>query len=161
MASASSVAREFVALSYAGDEPDPLTNLRLQKLLYYAQAWSFVVRGANLFPEAVQAWRHGPVVRRVYAAVPKGVKADVLGRKQFADAAPLTAEQSAFVRAVWETYREFSATKLAALTHDEDPWLDAWGDRPEGGTGSEVIPPESMADYFAKQPVPTRIAAHR
>ena len=52
-----SVAKELVRLSFAGDEKDPLTNLRLQKLLYYAQAWSLVLRESELFPEEIEAWR--------------------------------------------------------------------------------------------------------
>src|SRR5258708_40323860 len=67
-----SVAKELVRLSFAGDEKDPLTNLRLQKLLYYAQAWSLVLRESELFPEEIQAWRWGPVVPAVYDKLPDG-----------------------------------------------------------------------------------------
>ena len=64
MAKAVEVAR-FLAYLAANDvEPDYLTNLRLQKLLYYVQAWSLVLRkSADFFQERIEAWVHGPVVR--------------------------------------------------------------------------------------------------
>ncbi len=68
MSTALSVARELVRLSFENAEPDPLTGPRLQKLLYYAQAWSLAARGCCLFPEPIQARRGGPVVRAVRPA---------------------------------------------------------------------------------------------
>ena len=55
------VAKLLVELSLSGDEKDPVTNLRLQKLLYYSQAWSLVIRGSELFSDDIEAWCWGPV----------------------------------------------------------------------------------------------------
>lgn len=41
---------------------DSITNLKLQKLVYYAQAWAVTLLGRKLFEEKVEAWAHGPVV---------------------------------------------------------------------------------------------------
>ncbi len=49
-----SLAKELVKLSLAGEEGDPLTHFRLQKLLYYAQAWSVVLRETELFQEEIR-----------------------------------------------------------------------------------------------------------
>ena len=65
MARAEHVARYFLWLSVES-EPTPLTQLHLHKLLYYAQGWSLAAWGERLFDEAIQAWRHGPVVPSVY-----------------------------------------------------------------------------------------------
>jgi uncharacterized phage-associated protein len=134
-----SVAKEFVRLSYAGDEPDPLTHLRLQKLLYYAQAWSLVVRQSELFPEDVQAWRDGPVVPVVYHALPDGEGANAIPANHLADAPDPTPEDAEFVRRVWQAYNPYSALKLSAMTHEETPWLKAWGNRPRDGSGTVPI----------------------
>ncbi|MBY0228122.1 MAG: DUF4065 domain-containing protein [Gemmataceae bacterium] len=153
--SAASVAREFVKLSYAGKEPDPLTALRLHRLLYYAQGWSLAARGACLFPEPIQARRSGPEVRSVRPA-----RGSVVGPKEFADAPALDEEESAFVRAVWEACRAFSASRLAEATREEAPWRDAWGDRSDDD-GAAPIPLEAIADHFARQPVPGPVAGHK
>lgn len=47
-------------------EKQPITNLKLQKVLFYIQAKSFLMRGEPIFQDDIEAWRHGPVVRDVY-----------------------------------------------------------------------------------------------
>src|SRR5205823_14692025 len=93
-----SVAKELIRLSFAGDEKDPLTNLRLQKLLYYAQAWSLVLRESELFPEEIEAWRWGPVVPAVYNKLPDGQGASQIPADTFADAPEPPPEEPGLVR---------------------------------------------------------------
>ena len=150
MATALSVARELVKLSASGPEPDPLTGLRLQKLLYYAQGWSLSIQGANLFAEPIQARRTGPAIRAVQGALPRG--AEMASKKAFADAPPLKKEEAAFVNAVWEAYRPFSAGRLAEMMQAEVPWRDA---------DSEKIDDRALADWFDRQMVPAPLLAHR
>ncbi len=157
MADALSVAREFVRLSLAGTEPDPLTNLRLQKLLYYAQGWSLALRSADLFAEEIQAWRSGPVVGKVYRALPHGKKAVFIEEDQLRKAHDLLPEETALVKAVWETYRRYSATQLGELARNEAPWREGSVD----GGGAEVIPDQAVADHFDQQPVPAPLEAFR
>jgi uncharacterized phage-associated protein len=45
---------------------DGITHLKLQKLVYYAQAWSLALLDRPLFDEEVEAWAHGPVVETVF-----------------------------------------------------------------------------------------------
>jgi uncharacterized phage-associated protein len=153
-----SVAKELVRLSLSADEPDPLTNLRLQKLLYYAQAWSLVIRRSELFPEDIRAWQHGPVTPDVYQALP-GQGAACLTIEQFAGVPDLPAEEAEFVAALWRAYGGRSATQLSKLTHGEAPWRRAWGDRPSGARGDDEIDVGGMQDYFAARPVPGPLAA--
>jgi uncharacterized phage-associated protein len=152
-----SVAREFVLLSHAGDEPDPLTPSRLQKLLYYAQGWSLAVRESCLFPEKILATRHGPAVRQVR---PPRTPAGVVTRDGFAAAPPLSEEQKGFVRAVWNTYRGLSASRLADMARDEAPWRSARGGRTADDLAAPQISLESLADHFDRQLVPAPLAAH-
>ncbi len=153
-----SVAKELVKLSLAGDEQDPLTNLRLQKLLYYAQAWSLIIRESELFPEEIEAWRWGPVVPAVYRRLSDGQGANHVCTDQFAQAHDLAPEHAEFVRNVWEAYNPHSALELSRMTHKELPWLRAWGDRPADGTGSDPIRVEDMEEYFGKQAIPAPLA---
>ena len=45
---------------------DSITHLKLQKLIYYSQAWSLALNGIALFEEDFEAWAHGPVIPEVY-----------------------------------------------------------------------------------------------
>lgn len=148
-----SVAKELARLSLSGEEPDPLTNLRLQKLLYYAQAWSLIVRGSDLFPETIEAWRHGPVVPVVYHYC-KAKEQDFEGIPD------VPAPVREFLARFWEAYKGYSATALYQKTHKETPWIKAWGDRPADGSGNDPIDSVVMGDFFGAQPMPEPIAAY-
>ena len=58
MLKAIDVANFFVDLANS-DPDDCMTNLRVNKLLYFAQAWSVVRRNKPLFEEDMQAWKYG------------------------------------------------------------------------------------------------------
>ena len=53
-------------IHFAHEVGDPITNLKLQKLVYYAQAWYLALHGKRLFPAEFQAWVHGPVCHSLY-----------------------------------------------------------------------------------------------
>jgi uncharacterized phage-associated protein len=152
-----SLAKELVKLSLQGDESDPLTHFRLQKLLYYAQAWSLVLRETELFPEEIRAWTNGPVVQQVYRKLPDGRCATVVPRDAFDSAPDLEPEDAAFLKHFWDAYSGYSASELYRMTHSEMPWQKARKDRP---TGNAPIPLEYIEDYFSGQPVPAPLAAY-
>ena len=128
------------------DEPnggERLTNLKLQKLLYYQQGFHLAFFGTPLFAENVEAWMYGPVVPAVYdeysaygsSALPE-VKVPV----------SLSEDEEELFNEVYDAYREFSAIGLMNRTHSERPWLDAVPH--DRGT---VIIQESMMAYFKTQ----------
>lgn len=128
------------------DEPnggERLTNLKLQKLLYYQQGFHLAFFGTPLFAEDVEAWMYGPVVPAVYdeysaycsSALPE-VKEPV----------SLSENEEELFNEVYDAYREFSAIGLMNRTHSERPWLDAVPH--DRGT---VISQESMMSYFKTQ----------
>jgi uncharacterized phage-associated protein len=97
----------------------PMTAMKLQKLVYYAQAWSLVWDEAPLFREAIQAWDRGPVVWELYTAH-RGqfMVAEIPGRK------PASLPKNALenIQKVWDYYGKMSAQQLSDLTHLEQPW---------------------------------------
>lgn len=155
-----SVAKELVKLSLSGDEKDPLTNLRLQKLLYYAQAWSLILRESELFSDDLQAWRWGPVVPAVYRKLPDEMAANHIGPDAFADAPDLQGDEAEFVKRVWEAYNQYSALQLLKMAHEELPWRNAWGDRPADGSGDDPISIDDLDSFFGKQTVPAALAEY-
>ncbi len=119
---------------------DSITHLKLQKLLYYAQGFHVAMRdGIPLFPESILAWKHGPVVRRVYSHFSHCQHRSIDPKAEFyADAyAP---EDRELLEVVYATYGQFGATKLEHMTHEESPWLET--------PTNKVITLELLADYF-------------
>ena len=165
MPSALSVAKELTKLSLEGEEPDPLTNMRLQKLLYYAQAWSMIVRGSDLFPESLEAWKLGPVVPAVYRhckeheSETKSEKYRLLSLTDFDGIPDVTTPVDEFLANLWEAYKGYSASALYQKTHKETPWVVARGCLPPGTSSDAPIDPEVMGDYFNNETMPEAIAA--
>jgi uncharacterized phage-associated protein len=161
MSKAISIAKEFLRHSYSDVEVDPLTNLRLRKLLYYAQAWSLVLRERQLFPEELEAWRYGPVVREVYYQAPHGGGAEVILADALAEAPDALADEIDFVTAVWDAYKSESAIGLSISTHQELPWKTTWGKRPPEASGSDPIPIEVIEEFFGQRTIPAPLQAYR
>jgi uncharacterized phage-associated protein len=152
MARAKEVARFLIQVAANSDEPDYLTNLRLQKLLYYVQAWSLVMRGKPMFAERIEAWVHGPVVREVYGTYASNganvITPEAVGDEDF----DLAADEKEFVGSVWESYKGYSASKLREMTHQEDPWRNAReGYGPADNCNAEVTT-KSIREYFQDIP---------
>jgi uncharacterized phage-associated protein len=158
MPSALSVAKEFVRLAYEAEGDDPVTNLRLQKLLYYAQGWSLAARRSQLFPEYIRGWRNGPVVTEVWSKFTGGGGRQITP-DDVADVPDAPDPIKAFVGTVWESYKDYSAIGLVGLTHAETPWKKAWGDRPADGRGNDEVQLEDMEDYFCAREVPAEVRA--
>jgi uncharacterized phage-associated protein len=138
MTSALEVAHYFLAKQ---DEAagELITNLKLQKLVYYAQGFHLAVFDKPLFPEQIKAWEHGPVVPQLWHVYKD------YGSKPL----PLPDDVSAFDSAtrelldeVADVYGQFSAWRLRELTHSEPPWIEAFN------SPSKIVQRDSMRRYF-------------
>lgn len=128
------------------DEPnggERLTNLKLQKLLYYQQGYHLAAFGTPLFMEDVEAWMYGPVVPAVYDAFSQYGSSAL---PEVSDNFMLTEEEEGLFNEVYDAYREFSAIGLMNRTHSEAPWIEATPH--DRGT---VIPQSSMVAFFKTQ----------
>jgi uncharacterized phage-associated protein len=104
-----------------------LSNKKLQKLLYYSQAWHLVLfDGKALFNEPIQAWIHGPAIPRVYGHFKEFVMGDIVrGVDVVSLSSHLTETERKFLDEIWKLYSGFDASYLEALTHREEPWQKA------------------------------------
>lgn len=127
--------------------PGDVSTIKLQKLVYYAKAWSLVWDEDPLFPERVEAWANGPVVPSLFALhrgqffAPKSI----LG----ANTENLTQDQKETIDIVLDSYGEKSPQYLVALSHSERPWIDARGDCPAGQRCTAEITDASIAEYYS------------
>jgi uncharacterized phage-associated protein len=120
--SANQIANYFLGLvdTEAGDT---MTNLKLQKLLYYAQGYHVASFGKPLFPEGIEAWVHGPAIPAVYRRFKHcGYNPiDVTG----ITAPELDTETREFLDQIWTLYGKYSAKYLEELSHRDVPWKEA------------------------------------
>ena len=141
------MANVYDVASYILKKQGSMTTWKLQKLVYYCQAWSLVWDDDQIFPEEIEAWANGPVVRELYNAHQGLFRIGVeeLGRGN-PDA--LTEGQADTVKVVLRFYAKNSPQQLSDLTHTEDPWRLARKGIPPNRRGSEIISKESMAEYY-------------
>ncbi|HBP4947611.1 TPA: SocA family protein [Pseudomonas aeruginosa] len=140
MPSSRDVAEYFLLLEGEGGE---ISNLKLQKLVYYAQGFSLALLGEPLFDEPIEAWMHGPVVRSLYQRFSKYGSNPIPPPGEFDDSV-LTRDQRRLIEEVFDVYGQYSAWKLRQLTHEEDPWRDNYVE----GEFSRKIPQDEMEHYF-------------
>lgn len=118
---------------------------KLQKLLYYCQAWHLVWEDEPLFRARIEAWANGPVVPAVYRKHRGRFRVDNWPE---GDASRLTAAEAESVKAVLDFYAKKSGFELSALTHREEPWRRARKGLAEGEPSHREITLESMLDYY-------------
>jgi len=121
-----------------------ISNLKLQKLVYYAQAWYIALHNNPLFEEDFEAWVHGPVIPSLYQ------KYKSFGWQPISeDVAPgLPKDVIEFLDEVAEEYFACDAYELEQMAHAEDPWNWARGDLAPDTPSNEVIKKEWMKDYY-------------
>lgn len=126
----------------------PTSTMKLQKLCYYAQAWSLVWDKAPLFAEDFEAWESGPVCPELYEKT-KGRHMvnvfDTYGGEQ-----DLSVNQKDTIDAIMEHYGEKNAQWLSQLTKTEDPWINAKRNASGGSGRPDIISKESMQEYYSR-----------
>lgn len=141
MQTADNVAKWFLLHNKAfgmGTDVEYLTNLKLQKLLYYAQGCYLALYDKPLFKEPILAWGYSPVVESVYDTY-KHNRYD--GIKEFeAPVKNFTETEESVLTQTYEAFGQYSAWKLVDMTHNETPWKST----PRG----EVIVVDEIRQYF-------------
>lgn len=140
MAKAYEVARYILGFSEP-DAGDAISNLKLQKLLYYVQGFHLAIFNEPLFEEPIKAWEHGPVVEEVYFRY-KDFGANAIVDESDIEFT-LSEPQKEMIADVYNVYGQFSAWKLRNMTHDEMPW----GTTPKNA----VISHEKLYQHFSAQ----------
>ena len=142
---ASDIAKKLIYKAQ-NDEPnggERLTNLKLQKLLYYQQGYHLAFFGTPLFDDNIEAWMYGPVVPSVYEKYSSYGSASL---PEVSNPISLSDDEEELLNEIYDAYREFSAIGLMNRTHREKPWIDAVPH--DRGT---IISLDSMRSYFITQ----------
>lgn len=122
-----------------------ITNLKLQKLLYYAQAWNLVFESEPIFRESIEAWVHGPVVPAVFRKF-RAYRWNAID----CNVTPTTdARVIGNLNLILDAYGHLSATQLEHLSHKEEPWRVARGSRPIDEPSNEIIERNVMQQFYS------------
>lgn len=139
-------------LAFANDVGQLITNLKLQKLVYYAQAWYLANYGKPLFDSDFQAWVHGPVIPDLYHEMkafgynPIIQPLDIKKIEKRFDADTLD-----FLKEVVDVYMPYEAYDLERMVHREQPWIQARDGCAPDEICTNMISKESMGEFYAKR----------
>lgn len=134
----------------------PVDAMKLEKLVYYSQAWHLAITDQPLFSDPIEAWRDGPVVDHLFQQH-KG-KYTV---SHWPTGEPRTIDDRGrrVVALVCRTYGQMTGTQLSELTHAEEPWRAARGSRPSNARSKKAIAHSTMARFYRAQKLGGRTAA--
>lgn len=134
-----------------GKDPKGLDNKKIQKLLYYAQAWNLVFNGKKIFPNKIEAWVHGPTVPEVYNTFRDfdfNHPHPEISEKDFNI---FTDKERKLLDTVWKVYGEYDSDYLEALTHSESPWREARKGLSPLDASKNVISEKRMKEYYEQR----------
>lgn len=138
-------------INFAREHGDYLTPLKLQKLMFYADAWHMVMNdGQELIPDPFEAWIHGPVVKSTYQRF-NHYRWNPISEEL---PAPMLAAQTVdFLDEVYKVFGGFSGYELEQLTHQEEPWRAARGKLPADAPCTEIIDKDLTRRFYTQMSV--------
>ncbi|HEV2298771.1 MAG TPA: type II toxin-antitoxin system antitoxin SocA domain-containing protein [Candidatus Acidoferrales bacterium] len=134
-------------INLSHEKQSAISNLKLQKLLYYAQAWYLAFYKQPLFEEEIEAWVHGPVVPAVFRRY-REYKWTPLDKVEEPNINEFIRD---YLQEVWRVYGEMSASDLERISHCEEPWIKARAGLPPDVSSHEVISKEWMQEYYSER----------
>lgn len=156
MLDANIIADFFIEISTPGTKKN-ITNLKLQKLLYYAQGMYLAEKSKSdtdvLFNERIEAWKHGPVVPEVYKRFSNYGFIEISKDDVDKESVQLVKSKKldAFLEIVWKKYGSYNGKQLERMSHMEEPWLKTRGNLPSYVSSNEEIAVNLIKEFFIKK----------
>lgn len=138
----------FDVAKYILEKRGIMTAMKLQKLVYYSQAWALAWTEEPLFDEEVEAWANGPVVRSLFEQHRGMFKVSVQDIPN-GDSSVLSKDEKDTIDRVLGFYGDKSPQWLSELTHIEAPWKNARSGIPDYVRDNTVISKASILEYYA------------
>ncbi len=118
------IAKYFILRAYQDGRENQMTNMKVQKLLYYTQCLHLALYEEPLFAENIEAWRYGPVCPPAYRYYSK-FEAQQLPIPQQDIINLFTEEIRELLEEVWQYFGVYHSYDLSDMTHSEFPWKKA------------------------------------
>lgn len=131
------------------EEENELTNLKLNKLMYFAQGHSLQRNNIPLFHEDIQAWKHGPVIPQVYHNFKAYKNAPITRLCGEFDISKFNDDEKELLVDVAREYGQYTGKTLRSMTHKAGtPWSQVYNPQDR----NIVISQDAIKQYFDKQP---------
>lgn len=154
----SSLAKKLTAFSIAeyfiykaNQEKKSITNKKLQKLVYYAQAWSLVLTNKKLFDEKIEAWVHGPAIKSLYVKYKNFGFNPIQKEADNSSLKTLSIKNKKLLDSVWSVYGGLDADYLEMLTHSENPWKEAREGLQTSESSKNEISLKTMKSFYSQK----------
>lgn len=135
----------------------PMSPKKLQKLLYYAYAWTLALLNESvddlrfhLFSDRIEAWVHGPVISEVYGKYRDYGWQNIPQTESFDDSI-FSEDVRDILNQVWSVYGGFSGNELEAISHKETPWISARHGIPAYEPSNNPILDKDMFIFYNEQ----------
>lgn len=140
-------------LAFVSEHGDCLTNLKLQKILYYVQGWHLGLYAKPLFGDKFEAWIRGPVVPTVYHAFKQNGSKPIPTNLDLTSPAVAGVPKEVWdhIAEVWSAYGSWTAYDLERLSHTEEPWQEARAGLTPDEPSSNTLSEETMARFFGEK----------
>lgn len=134
----------YYIIKYSNDKDYGVSNLKLQKLLYFIQVWFLINTHRPCFKEKIEAWSFGSVVPEAYKKFSQYACMNILLNHDDLELDPIISESDKYlINQVIDKFANYTATDLLNLILHQQPWLDAYyGD-------INTITNKMLLDYFA------------
>lgn len=126
---------------------EAMTQKKIQKLVYYSQAWSYALRNEPMVNEKFEAWVHGPVCPSLYPKYADYKFSYIPQNEDFEDLG-FSSDEVEILESVWETYGDLTGNALEALSHTELPWIKARGNCEPLEICKKEISTQDMRNYY-------------
>lgn len=136
-------------LCHFRDKSEDIDHLKLQKLVYYCQAWYLALYGTPLFDDELQAWIHGPVQPSLYQRF-KVFRWMPILLDDIQCPEDMPQESKDHINEVLGVYSGYSGEELESIVHQEKPWLDARKGFSQFESCSQRIDEKTMEDFYYK-----------
>lgn len=150
-----------IITNYVNQKGDTVSHKKLQKLLYYVEAWHLVNFGEPILEEDFQAWVHGPVIPELYQKLKEFGFNDlkVINEEQetvdkvieaIIEKNNLDTNKIEFIYTVLDNYGSLTSFELEMLSHSEKPWIEARGNCAPHERCTNIISKESMLNFYSQ-----------
>ena len=146
---------DYMILRLNSDESVNLINLKLQKLLYYLQAWSLGINHKRFLNCSFESWVHGPVSRVLYDRFKTTRNLySFITVSDVAEKHPeekIDTEDIEFINYILDNYAGYSGAELESMTHKEKPWIEARIGYAPMQSCNKIISEETMQNYYGER----------
>lgn len=145
-------------INYSNDRDYGISNLKLQKVLYFIQAYFLITTPEQCFRERIEAWDFGPVVPEAYREYKQFGSSNIPSVSYYVEMnfedfwnskvkkysnEVISDGDKKRIEAVVDRFSDYSATDLVQITHNQTPWMDAYVPH-----RNNEITPQAIKEYF-------------